>query len=95
MCPFCRLHNEKSYLICGKKGLGSLEPRNNVKTAFVFKNIVAPRLPLRHLQREIENQKVLGNRCQQQMKKLDEDMKQNEVLLRRADQEQKKTKVTH
>lgn len=77
----------------GKKGIGSLEPRN-VKVAFVFKNHVAPLLPLRHLQREIENQKVQANRCQQQMQKLDEDIKQNQVLLRRADQEQRATKVT-
>lgn len=78
----------------GKKGIGSLEPRN-VKAAFVFKNDVAPLLPLRHLQREIENQKAQVNHCQQQTKKLDEDIKQNQVLLRRADQEQRTTKVTH
>lgn len=61
----------------------------------MFKNDVASLLPLRHLQREIEKQKALANHCQQQMKKLDEDVKQNQVLLRRADQEQKTTKVTH
>ncbi len=33
---------------------------------------------LRHLQREIENQKAQASRFQQQMKKLDEDVKQNE-----------------
>lgn len=56
---------------------------------------MTPLVPLRHLQREIENQKSQVNRCQQQAKKLDEDMKQNQVLLRRADQEQRTTKVTH
>lgn len=98
MCPFCCLHNEKSYLIYatwdGKNVIGSLEPRN-VKAAFVFKNDMAPLLPLRHLQREIENQKAQANCYQQQMKKLDEDNKQNQVLLRRAEQEERTTKVTH
>lgn len=47
----------------------------------------------RHLQREIENQTAQANRFQQQMRRLDEDIKQNEGLLRRAHMEQKNTKV--
>ncbi|CAK6961936.1 structural maintenance of chromosomes protein 6-like [Scomber scombrus] len=47
---------------------------------------------IRHLQREIENQKGQANRFQQQMKKLDDDIKQNEGLQRRAHIEQKTTK---
>ncbi|XP_053192459.1 structural maintenance of chromosomes protein 6-like [Scomber japonicus] len=47
---------------------------------------------IRHLQREIENQKGQANRFQQQMKKLDDDIKQNEGLQRRAYIEQKTTK---
>ncbi|XP_071335380.1 structural maintenance of chromosomes protein 6 [Trachinotus anak] len=47
---------------------------------------------IRHLQREMENQKGQANRFQQQMRKLDEDIKQNEGLLRRALIEQKTTK---
>lgn len=61
----------------------------------MFKIDMARLLPLRHLQREIENQKAQANRYQQQTKKLDEDIKQNQALLRRADQEQRTTKVTH
>uniref|UniRef100_A0A3B4UYL9 Structural maintenance of chromosomes protein 6 n=1 Tax=Seriola dumerili TaxID=41447 RepID=A0A3B4UYL9_SERDU len=38
---------------------------------------------IRHLHREIENQKAQANRFEQQMRKLDEDIKQNEGLLRR------------
>lgn len=48
----------------------------------------------RHLLREMENQTAQTNRFQQQMRKLDEDIKQNEGLLRRAHMEQKSTKVT-
>uniref|UniRef100_A0A3B4V0F1 Structural maintenance of chromosomes protein 6 n=1 Tax=Seriola dumerili TaxID=41447 RepID=A0A3B4V0F1_SERDU len=47
---------------------------------------------IRHLHREIENQKAQANRFEQQMRKLDEDIKQNEGLLRRAHIEQKTTK---
>ncbi|XP_041814270.1 structural maintenance of chromosomes protein 6 [Chelmon rostratus] len=47
---------------------------------------------IRHRQREIENQKAQGNRFQQQMKKLDEDIKQNEGLLRRTHIDQKTAK---
>ncbi|XP_068614652.1 structural maintenance of chromosomes protein 6-like [Brachionichthys hirsutus] len=47
---------------------------------------------IRHLQREMENHTALANRFQQQMKRLDEDLKQNEVLLRRTHGEQKATK---
>lgn len=50
--------------------------------------------PLRHLQREMENQDAQANRFQQHMRRLDEDLKQNEGLLRRAHIEQKTTKVT-
>uniref|UniRef100_A0A8C4FCG9 Structural maintenance of chromosomes protein 6 n=1 Tax=Dicentrarchus labrax TaxID=13489 RepID=A0A8C4FCG9_DICLA len=39
---------------------------------------------IRHLQREMENQKAQADRFQQQMRKLDEDIKQNEGLLRRT-----------
>uniref|UniRef100_UPI0037E8A562 structural maintenance of chromosomes protein 6 n=1 Tax=Semicossyphus pulcher TaxID=241346 RepID=UPI0037E8A562 len=46
---------------------------------------------IRHLQREMENQKGQANRFQQQMRKLDEDIKQNEGLLRRTHIEQKMT----
>ncbi|XP_073349307.1 structural maintenance of chromosomes protein 6 [Pagrus major] len=47
---------------------------------------------IRHLHREMENQEAQANRFQQQMRKLDEDIKQNEVLLRRTHMEQKTTK---
>uniref|UniRef100_A0A8C4F8N7 Structural maintenance of chromosomes protein 6 n=1 Tax=Dicentrarchus labrax TaxID=13489 RepID=A0A8C4F8N7_DICLA len=51
---------------------------------------------IRHLQREMENQKAQADRFQQQMRKLDEDIKQNEGLLRRThiDQKSSKTSVT-
>ncbi|XP_040921027.1 structural maintenance of chromosomes protein 6 isoform X2 [Toxotes jaculatrix] len=44
---------------------------------------------IRHLQRELENQRAQATRFQQQMKKLDEEIKQNEGLLRRADIDKK------
>ncbi|XP_028252481.1 structural maintenance of chromosomes protein 6 [Parambassis ranga] len=44
---------------------------------------------IRHLQRELENQSGQAARFQQHMKKLDEDIKQNEVLLKRAHKDQK------
>ncbi|XP_028460510.1 structural maintenance of chromosomes protein 6 [Perca flavescens] len=47
---------------------------------------------IRHLQREMENQKAQANRFQLQMKKLDEDVKQNDGLLRRTHIEQRTTK---
>ncbi|XP_029352110.1 structural maintenance of chromosomes protein 6 [Echeneis naucrates] len=47
---------------------------------------------IRHLQREIENQRAQATRFQQQMRKLDDDIKQNEGLLRRALVEQKTAK---
>uniref|UniRef100_A0A4W6DCL4 Structural maintenance of chromosomes protein 6 n=1 Tax=Lates calcarifer TaxID=8187 RepID=A0A4W6DCL4_LATCA len=47
---------------------------------------------IRHLQREMENQDAQANRFQQHMRRLDEDLKQNEGLLRRAHIEQKTTK---
>ncbi|KAM7395372.1 hypothetical protein PAMA_006911 [Pampus argenteus] len=47
---------------------------------------------IRHLQREMENQKAQANRFQQQMRKLDEDIKQNLGLQKRAHVEQKTTK---
>ncbi|KAM6915132.1 structural maintenance of chromosomes protein 6 [Xenentodon cancila] len=47
---------------------------------------------IRHLQRELENQKAQEARFQQQMQKLDEDIRQNEGLLRRAHMGQKSTK---
>ncbi|XP_029281710.1 structural maintenance of chromosomes protein 6 [Cottoperca gobio] len=47
---------------------------------------------IRHLQKEIENQNAQAARFQQQMKKLDDDIKQNEVLLRRTQVEQRTIK---
>ncbi|XP_068433413.1 structural maintenance of chromosomes protein 6-like [Clinocottus analis] len=47
---------------------------------------------IRHLQREIENQNAQASRFQQQMKRLDDDIKQNEGLLRRTHVEQRTTK---
>ncbi|XP_061603033.1 structural maintenance of chromosomes protein 6-like [Cololabis saira] len=47
---------------------------------------------IRHLQKELENQKAQEGRFLQQMKKLDEDIKQNEGLLRKAHVGQKSTK---
>ncbi|KAM9339091.1 structural maintenance of chromosomes protein 6 [Symphorus nematophorus] len=47
---------------------------------------------IRHLQREMENQKAQAARYQQQMKKLEDEIKQNEGLLRKAHIEQKTTK---
>nr|XP_020488558.2 LOW QUALITY PROTEIN: structural maintenance of chromosomes protein 6-like [Labrus bergylta] len=47
---------------------------------------------IRHLQREIENQMGQANRFQQQMRRLDEDIKQNDGLLKRTHLEQKSTK---
>uniref|UniRef100_A0A7N6BR91 Structural maintenance of chromosomes protein 6 n=1 Tax=Anabas testudineus TaxID=64144 RepID=A0A7N6BR91_ANATE len=44
---------------------------------------------IRHLQREIENQNAQADRFKQQMKRLDDEIKQNESLLRRAHIEQK------
>ncbi|XP_041832075.1 structural maintenance of chromosomes protein 6 [Melanotaenia boesemani] len=51
---------------------------------------------IRHLQRELQNQEAQEARFQQQMRKLDEDIKQNEGLLRRAyiDQKTAKSKAT-
>lgn len=48
----------------------------------------------RHLQRELENQNALHARFQQHMRKLDEDIKQNQTLLRRTHTEQRNIKVT-
>ncbi|TNN68618.1 Structural maintenance of chromosomes protein 6 [Liparis tanakae] len=47
---------------------------------------------IRHLQREIENQRAQESRFKQQMKRLDDDIKQNEGLLRRTQVEQRTTK---
>uniref|UniRef100_A0A3P8S3N0 Structural maintenance of chromosomes protein 6 n=1 Tax=Amphiprion percula TaxID=161767 RepID=A0A3P8S3N0_AMPPE len=47
---------------------------------------------IRHIQREMENQEAQANRFQQQTKRLDEDIKQNDGLLRRTHMEQKSTK---
>ncbi|CAN9510891.1 unnamed protein product [Ophioblennius macclurei] len=46
---------------------------------------------IRHVQRELENQEAQANRFQQQMNRLNENIKQNEALLRRAHMEQKTT----
>ncbi|XP_015232238.1 PREDICTED: structural maintenance of chromosomes protein 6-like [Cyprinodon variegatus] len=47
---------------------------------------------IRHLQRELENQKGQEARFQQHMRKLDEDISQNEKLLRRVFMEQRAAK---
>ncbi|XP_034044240.1 LOW QUALITY PROTEIN: structural maintenance of chromosomes protein 6-like [Thalassophryne amazonica] len=47
---------------------------------------------IRHLQGELENQKAQAARFQQQMKKLEDDQRQNDGLLRRAVGEQRNTK---
>uniref|UniRef100_A0A672HH36 Structural maintenance of chromosomes protein 6 n=1 Tax=Salarias fasciatus TaxID=181472 RepID=A0A672HH36_SALFA len=47
---------------------------------------------IRHVQREMENQEAQENRFKQQMTKLNENIKQNEALLRKAHVEQKTTK---
>ncbi|XP_069552674.1 structural maintenance of chromosomes protein 6 [Brachyistius frenatus] len=47
---------------------------------------------IRHLKKELANQQAQSSRFQLQMKKLDEDIKQNDVLLRRAHIDQKMTK---
>ncbi|XP_054617477.1 structural maintenance of chromosomes protein 6-like isoform X2 [Dunckerocampus dactyliophorus] len=44
---------------------------------------------IRHLQRELENQKAMAASLQYEMKKLDEDIRQNERLEKRAHSEQK------
>lgn len=54
-----------------------------------------PCFSLRHLLREIENQKGQAAHIQQQIRRLDEDIRQNQDLLRRAHTERKATKVTH
>ncbi|XP_071773847.2 structural maintenance of chromosomes protein 6 isoform X2 [Centroberyx gerrardi] len=46
---------------------------------------------IRHLQRELENQKAQATRFQQQMRKVEDDIRQNEGLLKRAHVEQKNT----
>ncbi|KAK5852944.1 hypothetical protein PBY51_006775 [Eleginops maclovinus] len=47
---------------------------------------------IRHLHREMENQKAQAARFQQQMRKLDDDVKQNEGLLRRAQMDERTIK---
>ncbi|KAF3849881.1 hypothetical protein F7725_019600 [Dissostichus mawsoni] len=47
---------------------------------------------IRHLQKELENQKGQATRFQQQMRKLDDDVKQNDGLLRRAQVEERTIK---
>uniref|UniRef100_H3D3W7 Structural maintenance of chromosomes protein 6 n=1 Tax=Tetraodon nigroviridis TaxID=99883 RepID=H3D3W7_TETNG len=47
---------------------------------------------IRHLQREIENQNRQAAHVQQQIRRFDEDIRQNQELLRRACTEQKSTK---
>uniref|UniRef100_A0AAQ5Z7Z9 Structural maintenance of chromosomes protein 6 n=1 Tax=Amphiprion ocellaris TaxID=80972 RepID=A0AAQ5Z7Z9_AMPOC len=49
---------------------------------------------IRHIQREMENQEAQANRFQQHTKRLDEDIKQNDGLLRRTHMEQKSTKTS-
>lgn len=46
---------------------------------------------IRHQQSENENLRAKVNRFQQQIRKMDEDIKQNQMLLRRADAEKKTT----
>lgn len=47
---------------------------------------------IRHLQRELENQKGLEDRFQREMEKLNNDVRQNEGLLRRAHMEERTTR---
>lgn len=61
----------------------------------VFEDNATPCSSLRHLQREIENQRGQKADIQQQIRRLDEDIRQNQELLKRAHTEQKATKVTH
>lgn len=61
--------------------------------SWVFASDLTHLFSLRHLQREMENQKAQANRFQLQMRRLDEDIKQNDLLLRRTHIEQKTTKV--
>lgn len=49
--------------------------------------------PLSHQHSENENLRAKANRFQHQIRKMDEDIKQNQVLLRRADAEKKTAKV--
>lgn len=45
-------------------------------------------------QRELENQKAQEFRFQQQMKKLENEIKQNEILIKKCQMTQKSTKVS-
>lgn len=65
------------------------------KYSTVYEDNATPCFSLRHLQREIENQRKQTAHIQQQIRRLDEDIRQNLELLRRAHTEQKATKVTH
>lgn len=47
---------------------------------------------IRHLHRELENQRGQESRFNQQLRKLDDDIRENEVLLRRAQGEQRNAK---
>ena len=48
----------------------------------------------RHLQGEIQNQSAYMVRFRQQIKKVEDDVRQNEGLLRKAHEERKRTKVS-
>lgn len=77
--------------------MGTFVHQGRLQLSFLVfhgENDLALLFSLSHLQREMENQKAQANRFQQQMKKLDEDIKQNEGLLRRTHIDQKTTKVT-
>lgn len=47
---------------------------------------------IRHLQRELENQRGQESRFNQQLRRLDDDIRENEVLLRRSQGEQRNAK---
>lgn len=70
----------------------SLQYNNNLSFAFTNDSSAVP--PLSHQQSETENLRAKANRFQQQIRKMDEDIKQNQGLLRRADAEKKATKVS-
>lgn len=59
----------------------------------IASSVLLPTCCLRHLQRDIENQRAQKTQFMQQTEKLDEELRQNEGLLKRVCMEQKATKV--
>lgn len=79
-----------------RRGLGLREWEFSLKRySEVFEDNPTLCFSLRYLQREMENQKGQVAHIQQQIRRLDEDIRQNQELLRRANTEQRTTKVTH